>query len=203
MRKRLAFLLAAAMLLAGVLAGCGGKGSLTGTWRGTIDITESMNAEMGKADGMEFSDSAFEGLTFDLMLTMNEDNTFSMAADRESVKVCADKMKEQFKTVILDTLEKQLKKEGTGLSVEKALAAAGMNIEDIIESAGFDSSMDKVAAALTQEGSYRNEDGNLYFSEEPCPYQIEKGVLTIEAAESAAGEAYVQTIFPLVMEKAE
>lgn len=166
MKKFLALVLSAVLVI-GLLAGCGdGKSKATSTglegkWLCNMDMTDMLNEMMASSGAGEmFNLSDFQ---MPLTLELKADGTYVMSVDEAGLKDSMNGLKEQMKDSMTAYLEQSLA--GTGMSVEDALAATGMDMDELMDQAFSEESLSGLLDNATAEGKYKAEDGKLYTSD--------------------------------------
>lgn len=96
---------------------------IVGTWEAEMDLSSAMNAAINEVAGIE---TDFEDLTIGVELKIKKNNTYTMAADKDSVQDMLDEFLDQFKDVMKDM-------------IEEAADEYEMTFDEFIEQAGYDS----------------------------------------------------------------
>ena len=199
-------LLALALVLA--LAGCGGgKSDLPGTYKIDLDLAPALNSVMTQL-GLAEEDLADLTLPVPYTLTLGEDGTYSMQADKEAT---------------VTALHTYL--QGCGSAIEAALyktaEESGLSREDYdaaFEQSTGSSVSDYVAEQISQldeeSGVYKAADGKLYFEEQEADfseedyvsYTLEGGKLTFtsvtgDAMDLQSLSEMLGDLFPMVFTK--
>lgn len=90
--KSLSAVILCICLIASVFAGCSKKISLEGTWRATIDLTNTISKELTMAnddDGEYFGDFS-EPISIDVIYTFDSENAYTVSVDEEKFKSDCD-----------------------------------------------------------------------------------------------------------------
>ncbi len=211
MKKFLALVLSA-VLLVGVLAGCGGDksasgDSLEGTWRANLDMTDMFNEQMAAGGMGEFMNISEFGIT--MVMEFKSDGTYSLSADEDALASSMEGLKEELKSSATAYLENMLKEQGLDMSVEDALAASGMSLDDMLNQIFSEESMNELTAGMKSEGQYKAEDGKLYTSDsvDEAPgdsyesYTLDGDTLTLDAGDSEVPSG-LEDLLPLVFTRA-
>lgn len=216
MRKRIAMILALVIVASMALVGCGKGGSekdaLVGLWTGDLDVTDVVNDEfmagMGDdAEGLE----GYKDLKLTVSLEMREDDTYTLAMDEASAQAFLESVKVQTKDILMKYMENMLADMGADMSVEEAMEAAGISVDDMIEEAFGDNGLDVSGLIVNVSGNYLVKSGEIHFADGsdepkdviPNPYTLDGDKLTIEADKVSATDEVSEFLFPLVLEKAK
>lgn len=162
MKKLFAILLALAMLLS--LAACstsggsgGGKPTIVGTWKGTIDFAPSI--EVSLKEEAAFDDSMPTEievpLTVDLSCVFSADGTYTVEADEESIDAFVDAMA----GVMIDVMY------APRMDLDAFLAEEGLTMEAFKERVREILDSQYTAKAFDTKGFYKYEGGKLYTAE--------------------------------------
>ena len=136
--KKILSLTLTALLLAALLAGCGGAGGgaaeekgITGSWAADVDMTEYLN-EMLSEDEEIGQFLTLDNFTIKLLAEFKEDGTYTMAGDPESAQAAMDSLKEQLKGALTDYLQAMIDESGMDTTVEELLTEADMTMDDLM-----------------------------------------------------------------------
>ncbi len=212
MKKFLALVLSA-VLLVGVLAGCGGGkesasgDGLEGTWRTEIDMAEMINEQMAASGMGEFVNISDFSLA--MVMEIKGDGTYAMTVDKDALTSSMEGVKDDLKSGVTAYMENMLKEQGADMSVEDALEASGMSLDDMVDQAFNEETMDEMTAGLHIEGQYKAEDGKFYTSgsvdEAPSDnyesYTLDGDTLTLDAG-STEVPSEMEAFLPLVFTRA-
>ena len=157
MKKLFAILLTLAMLLS--LAACsksggsgGGKPTVVGTWKGTMNLAAAMAA----ANQMEFDEPLELGVTF----TYNADGTYSARLDEDSFEDFAE-------TMVDLMIELSISMSGNpDYDLEAELAKEGMTMEEFREQLKTSMNIDQMREEAEENGFYKYEEGKIYTAED-------------------------------------
>ena len=195
-------LLALALVLA--LAGCGGgKSDLPGTYKIDLDLAPALNSAMTQL-GLAEEDLADLTLPVPYTLTLGEDGTYSMQADKEAT---------------VTALHTYL--QGCGLSREDFDAAfeqsTGSSVSDYVAEQISQLDEESLLSSLEEDeesGVYKAADGKLYFEEQEADfseedyvsYTLEGGKLTFtsvtgDAMDLQSLSEMLSDLFPMVFTK--
>lgn len=194
MKRRVSLLLALGLIAALVLGGCGKKddsASLVGEWQATLEMANTLNESLA-SDPTMADYIKIDSFAMKMDLSLRDDGTFTLALNEASVNEAFEGIKAPLKDGITAYMEASL--EGTGMSVEDALAASGMDIDSMMDSM---LSPEMITASLgdaTESGSYVAKDGKLYFLDEgetkpgddsaAMPYTLSGSKLTLDKPSS-------------------
>ncbi len=214
MKKRIAMILALVIVASLALVGCGkggnDKDALVGTWSGKVDITGIFNDEImaslgSDAEGLE----GYKDLAMTINLDLKADDTYTMAMDEAGTTELMESIKAQTKDILLAYMEKMIKDMGVDMTVEEAMEAAGISVDELLDAMFGADGLD--AADLMEEisGKYMVKGGEIYLGEGsdepedviPNPYKLDGNKLTIEADKLSDGDEVAEFMFPLVLEK--
>ena len=159
-------LLALALVLA--LAGCGGgKSDLPGTYKIDLDLAPALNSVMTQL-GLAEEDLADLTLPVPYTLTLGEDGTYSMQADKEATVTALHTYLQGCSSAIEAALYKTA--EESGLSREDYDAAfeqsTGSSVSDYVAEQISQLDEESLLSSLEEDeesGVYKAADGKLYF----------------------------------------
>ncbi len=211
MKKFLALILSA-VLLVGVLAGCGGDKAasddgLEGTWRTEIDMADMINDQLAAGGMGEFVNISDFSIT--MVMDIKADGTYAMTVDKDALNGSMEGVKEDMKNGVIAYMENMIKEQGMDMSVEDAMAAANISLDDMIDQAFSEEAMDEMTANLHVEGQYKAEDGKFYTSgnvdEAPSDnyetYTLEGNTLTLDVSDAEVPSSFEQFL-PMVFTRA-
>ena len=210
-------LLALALVLA--LVGCGGgKSDLPGTYKIDLDLAPALNSAMTQL-GLAEEDLADLTLPVPYTLTLGEDGTYSMQADKEATVTALHTYLQGCGSAIEAVLYKTA--EESGLSREDYDAAfeqsTGSSVSDYVAEQISRLDEESLLSSLEEDeesGVYKAADGKLYceeqeadFSEEDyVSYTLEGGKLTFtsvtgDAMDLQSLSEMLGDLFPMVFTK--
>ena len=216
MKKRIALLLSFVLVLSLALCACGGgekKETLVGTWNATIDIAEVYNAEIAAAGDTTMAEYlSVDSFAIPLVMTFNEDGTYSLTVDKEGMDAAMNGLIEDMKVGLEKYFNDYFSSMGLEIDVDEALAASGMSLDALVEEMKAEIMPEDMYADMESAGQYKAEDGKLYLTEdvevEPVggvynTYTIEGDTLTIEAGTEELEDEMAELLFPLVLKRAK
>lgn len=210
-------LLALALVLA--LAGCGGgKSDLPGTYKIDLDLAPALNSAMTQL-GLAEEDLADLTLPVPYTLTLGEDGTYSMQADKEATVTALHTYLQGCGSTIEAALYKTA--EESGLSREDFDAAfeqsTGSSVSDYVAEQISQLDEESLLSSLEEDeesGVYKAADGKLYFEEQEADfseedyvsYTLEGGKLTFtsvtgDAMDLQSLSEMLGDLFPMVFTK--
>lgn len=210
-------LLALALVLA--LAGCGGgKSDLPGTYKIDLDLAPALNSAMTQL-GLAEEDLADLTLPVPYTLTLGEDGTYSMQADKEATVTALHTYLQGCGSAIEAALCKTA--EESGLSREDFDAAfeqsTGSSVSDYVAEQISQLDEESLLSSLEEDeesGVYKAADGKLYFEEQEADfseedyvsYTLEGGKLTFtsvtgDAMDLQSLSEMLGDLFPMVFTK--
>lgn len=209
MKKTFVTILTAVLLLGLVLSlcGCQKQDSIVGTWEGTLDFSKAFS--QGVAEGDEAMGQYFNitGLNLTMRMTFRENGTFIMEIDEESAKAAFKGIEGQLTEGMSAYMESML--EGTGMSLEDALAASGTTLEEMVSMFLSDEVIEAMVSQMKSEANYKAVRGKLFTSEnlddaidesEFQPYSISGGELRLLEGEDTEDDPFAG-MYPLVLKK--
>ena len=216
MKKRIALLLSFVLVLSLALCACGGgekKETLVGTWNATIDIAEVYNAEIAASGDEAMAEYlSVDSFAIPLVMTFNEDGTYSLTVDKEGMDAAMNGLIEDMKVGLEKYFNDYFSSMGLEIDVDEALAASGMSLDSLVEEMKGEIMTEDMYADMESAGQYKAEDGKLYLTEdvevEPVggvynTYTIEGDTLTIEAGTEELEDEMAELLFPLVLKRAK
>lgn len=206
MKKTIA-LLAALVMLTGLLAGCGADSAIVGTWEVKLELVEQMQKEideMGMGDYL-----TLDSYSAVLRFTFNSDGTYSYEADRDSLEQSLEGMKQALREGLIAYAEAMIAEEGLeDVTAEDVYEAAGTPLDELIEQTYTEEDLDGMVEDLSAEGNYKTNDGKLYLSDglDHIPddeiyynYTIENDTLTL--LDGVGEDEEFAGMYPMEMKK--
>lgn len=195
MKKRIALLLCLVMVAAMCLCACSNeKDAILGSWSGTMDMTEFVNAEMAAADPEMAAYMSLDTFELTFIMTFNEDDTYSMVLDEASAQAEIDVVADKMVQGVLNYMVDMLAEEGVEMTAEEVLAMSGITTEDLKAEFMSSVNLEDMLVEVNSEGNFEVKDGKLFTSEgldyavDPQVYEIytiEGDTLTIDKGNSA------------------
>ena len=194
--------------MAFVLFGCGSSGDkegFLGTWESTVDMADFINEEIQKedADIIEYLNIDKFEITF--LFTFNDDETFSISADEDSIQNSFEAVKTDLKGKVTEYLEYIIAEQDYGISLDKVLELKGISIDDLINENLGDDIIDDMIEEIELNGKWKVEDGQLYltdneFGEDDCfNYELTSDRITL--LDTNGNDWY--GILPMLLKKVE
>lgn len=207
-----------ALVLVLALVGCGGKSDLPGTYRVELDASSAMNSALTQL-GLSEDDLADLTLIVPYTLTLNEDGTFTMVADKDAIASSLHAYLQGCSSAIEELLYKTA--EESGLSREDFDAAfeqsTGSSVSDYVAEQLSQLDEEELLSSLEEDddsGVYKAADGKLYFEDQEADfsednyvsYTLEDGKLTFtsvtgDTLELQGLSEMVDDLFPMVFTK--
>ncbi len=165
MKKVLSAVLAVIMVFAmtAMLAGCGDDSkSLVGTWEATVDIADAVNAGISGEDeelGKYLKLDKFEMV---MRFTFNEDGTFVMEGDAESMMKSMEGARDVFEQGMREYLKAMFQAQGVDMELDEALKAAGIDLNALIDEMMASMDTEELAKEMRTEGQYKVKGDKLY-----------------------------------------
>lgn len=203
--KRIIALLLSAVLLVGVLAGCGGGRKralgtgLEGKWSTTVDMTDMINQQLagsGMGEMLQISDFSMV-----LVMEFKSDNVYTLTLDEDALAESFEGLKGQLKEGLNNYFAQLM----PGVDVDQALAQAGMSMDDLL-----DRSMDlnSLSGTLDLAGQYKIDGDKLYLSnsvtEEPgsnyVTYTLSGDVFTMDTGNTTP-DSSLDAMLPFVFQR--
>lgn len=214
MKKKIAALLCLVLMFTMILSGCGAneKDAILGTWEGTLDMTDALNASIAAAGDEEMAKYlAFDYFELKITMTFNADDTYALTVDEEHLSDQVDGLMEQMVDCMYTYMGDYLAEMGLDMSVDELLAQMGYTMEQLVEEYFDRDDLAESFSELETEGNFKVADGKLYMSEGTNyavdedvyeTYTIEGSTLTISegTADDDADEIF-QYIYPMVLNK--
>lgn len=213
MKKRIAMVLCLMMLLTVCLCGCSSeKDALIGSWTGSVDVAEVINA--GVVEGLAGSDASLaEYLTVEHMyitmtMTFNEDDTYAVTVDETALNESVDGMVAEVLEGMMRYFEDLLASEELEMTAEELLALSGISVEDLEAEMRASFSTEDLMESLSSQGNFKVSEGKLFLSdgldyavdlEIYELYTVEGSTLTID--KGTATDEYDDYLYPMVFTK--
>lgn len=165
MRKSLKLILTIVMTLSMVmmLTGCGSNSdTIVGKWETTMDLSDMLTETIGEKISEYI---VIDDFSVNFTMTFNEDGTYSIVVERDSVEDAFENVKEAMSTGLDDYVEAYIAENGLSMTVEEYWTTIGMTKEELIDTSFSDEMID--AIAVETEGNYKAEEGKLYTTDDP------------------------------------
>lgn len=179
------------------------KISYIGTWTAEVDLGSMIN-DMYADDPDLGSYVKFSKIILKLDFTFNEDGTYSIVGDKDSVIETSKALKADFKSGMLDYIA------DNGMTLEQFEAASGMSLDKIVDESIGESFTNEFANELEAKGKYKFEDGKLYTTDDLTEELVDTEYETFEIINNkelkftgCVGEnaAEMSSIYPYIMIK--
>lgn len=209
MKKRIALLLSFVLVLSLALCACGGKETIVGTWKTSINLADVFNQEMEAAGMGEFIN--IESFNLPLIMEFKEDGTGSMTLDQEAMTATVDKLAEDLTAGLEAYFTDYFASMGIEMDLDEALAAAGMSMDDLVDELKAEFAGEDAFAEFTTEFNYKAEDGKLYMSEDLDSeisttyntYELKGNTLTLDVGTEEIEEEAAEYLFPMTLTRAK
>ena len=212
MKKKLSVLMCIVLVLSMLLTltGCSGdKAKLVGKWKCEKNMAQSFNAGVAAGDPTVAEYVALDEFNVVVYMEFYEDDTYSIYADEDSVRLAMETMKEDLVEGIGRYME-DLIFEQTGLTLpaDQILEMAGMSMDDLLGQIVTDDLVDEMINEIATKGQFKAADGKLFtsagleYSIDPAVYEtytLEGDTLTV--LEYVGGEDVDVSIYPMVFVK--
>ncbi|MCH5213315.1 MAG: hypothetical protein J1G06_09880 [Oscillospiraceae bacterium] len=193
--------------------GLGGKSSdkekFIGSWKAKIDVADVLNNSMKQGDSGMADYVNIDKFEFVFLFTFNDDGTYSIAADRDSIEENLDAIKPDIKKGIIEYLEGEIEKSGLGITVDEMLEITGNSLDDMIDENFKVSMFDSSFESMETEGKWKVENEKLYMNkgtngdfddDDAVPYEFISEGIKLSAPEDA-DEDYLEMMFPMILKK--
>lgn len=174
-----------------------------GTWTAEVDFGSMIN-DMYADDPDIGSYVKFSKIILKLDFTFNEDGTYSIVGDKDSVIETSKALKADFKSGMLDYIA------DNGMTLEQFEAASGMSLDKIVDESFGENFTNEFANELEAKGKYKFEDGKLYTTDDLTEELVDTEYETFEIINNkelkftgCVGEnaAEMSSIYPYIMIK--
>ncbi len=179
MKKRTAWLLCLA-ILAGLLAGCSGDGTIIGTWKAEADISAYLGETLGAAASDLVSFVSFQDVKLTLLVTFRKDGTYSFSGDEKATSATVEAIKTQMTEGVTQYLQKVILDAGLNLSVEELLSMQGMSLESLIDTTFSQEMVASILEGMAVDGTYEIQEDKLYLDGTECTFQLRGKWLTLD-----------------------
>ena len=188
--------------------------ALVGTWTASMNLAEMMNKGLQQDETGMFSDVHLSDVFVDLVMTFNEDGSYTVDADQEALKAALRQISEELLPVMKEFMMGMLSafsENGEEVTEEQAL--------EMLEIESWDELTEQMMAEFDEDqnqfsgsGMYKLEGDRLILSEgEGAPIDenaealiitMGSGEFTIVSVENATDEGITEEMLPLVFKKA-
>ena len=179
---------------------------LKGKWTAFVDCGPVFNTMMTEALGTEISRYLdFTGKGFDLILSFDGIDSYSLELDKTSLEVFADDVVDivltGMRAYLTDALENELK----GMDLDEYLASVGTSFDALMVESGLDAEVlaDTMVSSfdgVNTTGKYSVENGKLNLDGTVHPYELGNNSMTIELPEGST-DSSIEFLFPMELEK--
>lgn len=213
--KRVIGILLSAILLVGMLSGCGAKGKLQGVWQATADLTPIMQGILQE----KWPDSVYQVKDFSVVMELNflRSGTCTIGVQESSLQKALSNMASAMKKDYIEDLKAQLTQMNKNVSLEEVLEMTGVSLNSLLmdmEKSFKEADFDRLLREqLRFDGFYEIRNDRLHISttkeiDDYCfsfVYKIEDGVLTIPmvAGENPMNAVLTAAICPLRFQRAK
>lgn len=210
MKRKVSLLLVLGMIAALVLGGCGKKDdskSLVGEWQATLEMVDYLNESLNSDPDMA-SYINIDSFALKMDLSLRDDGSFTMALNEASVTDALNSIKTPMKDGITAYMENMAS--GMGMSVDDLLAAAGMDLDSMIDELLSPEMILSSIGDASESGNYVAQDGKLYLldegvtkpgsNDEAIPYTLSGNKLSLEKP-SGSDLGDLADFFPLEFTK--
>lgn len=205
--KRMVKLLALLTVLCMVLCACAKSDEelIVGTWKGTVECGDYFNDLMATQLGDMADYFDFGDLSFDLLLTFDEDGEYEIELDEDSVDAFSDECVEIMRASLRDYMEDAFASQLGDKSLDAYLESLGYSFDELMAESGMDTealtgSMMDAFSSAENKGDYEVDDGELDMDGSIHEYELDGDKLTIEAPEDADDEM-AEILFPLELKR--
>lgn len=211
MKKTFASLLGVVLLLGLLLSlwGCRAKENIVGTWEGTLDFSKAFS--QGVTEGDEEAGQYFNitGMNLTVRMTFRKNGTYTVSVDEKSAKAAFRDIESQLAAGMRAYIGSLL--EGTGMSVDDALAQSGTTVEEMIGVFCDEEAVAAMISLLKREAKYKVENGKLFSSDGPDdeideskfqPYSVSGNELRLLESKDTKDDPFAG-MYPLILKKAK
>ena len=204
MKKIIALTLCLILVMS--LCACGAKEDLSGTWKTTLDMSASYNAELVAVDPTMAEYLKLESFDVPLIMDLKADGTYTMTVDRAELETVMDQVIEVTTNGTLAYFEDILAQEGIEMDVNEALTLMGISLDDLVAELTAQLDSEEFYESMSGEGKWKASDGKFYMTDsldsvagvgEYNTYVLEGDTLTLDIGTETLDEATAE-MFPMV-----
>lgn len=211
MMKLVSVILVLTMVM--MLGGCASeKKALVGTWESEINFAEYLNEGIDAAGDPELASYLYvDSFNITLVMTFDEDDTYSMSVDERALDNTVEQLKRDYQAGIERYLIDMMAAMGIDMTIDEIMATMGMSMEELIDSAITDDMIQELVDSFECRGKFKAADGKLHLSA-GLNYEVENGMYEIyeiegktltllESVSDDIMDAELQELYPLEFTK--
>lgn len=207
--KKVLSILTVFVLIFSLLTGCGvtDNEKAVGKWEGVWDLSTALNSML--TENMEDDENYFNFDDFKLKVVFDftEDGTLKVAITEDSIKAAFESLKEDLKEGLRKMYQKLIDDNKYNMTVDELLAQTNLSLDQLVEQAFSQASLESVYEGIESESDYNLIDGKLYgdggfFSKSYITYEFSGDTLVLKELVGEADEQ-AKTLFPLTLAKVE
>lgn len=144
------------------------KEKFVGTWETTVDMTDYANKLLQQGIDQD-STNITEYINIDkyevtLLYTFNDNETYSISADKDRLKQSFEAIKSDFKNGAIAYFEDILAANGIDKSVDEMLELSGVSLDDYINETFGDDMFRSMVVDMKSTGEWQVDGGLLYLT---------------------------------------
>ena len=182
--------------------------TVVGEWKGTVDLSDTMNKAIVGTDASLGQYFNFTGLTLDINLVLTEDGTCHLNVDSASAEALMGTLKGQISDGFYAYVDDLMAEYGFDYTADEFLGLMGYTMDSFIDEYIDTDELVETLTDVSSTGKYVVEGDMLYMSssmdQDPKdvkgnPFVLEGNKLTINASEATGSD--ISFMYPLVLNR--
>ena len=195
------------VLIFSLLVGCGVSDNekAIGKWEGEWDLSTALNSMLAENMGDSENYFNFDDFKLKVVFDFTEDGTLKVAITEDSIKAAFESLRDDLKDGLRKMYQKLIDENKYNMTVDELLAQTNLSLDQLVEQAFSEASLETVYKGIESESDYNLIDGKLYgdggiFANSYITYEFSGDTLVLKELVGEADEQ-AKTLFPLTLTK--
>lgn len=178
MKKNLTKIMSIILVLVMVVAlsGCANeKDAVLGTWKAEVDLADYINEGMASEDEEMAEYLAISSFKLTMVLTFEEDDTYSMSLDEADLDDAMEQLKEDFRAGLERYMQDMIDEMELDMTIDELMEAMGMSMDQLLDETFTDDMMQEIVDSAKSAGKFKVKDGKFYLSA-GLNYEVDENV---------------------------